>query len=184
MGHLPRTIPEAALQELRAVLAAAGITLGPLVPGKGVTHSAEHRGATWRLAYMGRAYGWAVFGPGVDHGVAVALEDIPGLMNAPAEPEQPTGPTDWAVRHPDGRLWTCADQQAAEEVNAEAPHMTAVYRTPGGQWQEWRTDRATAHTTGAPRTHLGVPVPELVREAWATHLGEGWRLGIRSALAR
>ncbi|MEV7512129.1 hypothetical protein AB0O57_29650 [Streptomyces sp. NPDC091201] len=36
---------------------------------------------------------------------------------------------------------------------------------------------------GAPRTHIGVPVPEMVRAAWTTPRADWWRLGVRSAVA-
>ncbi|MFB7496058.1 hypothetical protein ACFC09_15425 [Streptomyces sp. NPDC056161] len=184
MGQLPRTIPASTLQDLRSALEDAGITLGPLRKGTRVTHTAEHRGATWELTYLGSYYGWRVAGPGVEHGVGADTEEVPKVMNRPVGPQLPDGPLDWAVRAPDGRLWTCDGREAAEETTAEAPHMTAVYRVPGDEWTEWHPDQAKASTRRIPRTYAGVPVPDTVREAWTTHLGDGWRLGIRSALAR
>lgn len=185
MGHLPRTIPAGTLQELTDGLAAAGITLGPLMPGKRVTHTIEHRGATWEITFLGRAYGWRVAGPGAEHGVgALDAENITEVMKWTAGPQLPDGPLDWAVRGEDGRVWPCADQVAAEETTAEAPHMVALYRIPGGAWHEWRPARAKASTARAPRTYAGVPVPDLIREAWDATPGRWWRLGVRSALAR
>ncbi|MFC8332764.1 hypothetical protein [Streptomyces olivaceus] len=183
MGQLPRTIPASFLQELRDILDAAGITLGPLAEGRRVTHTAEHRGATWEITFMGRHYGWAVRGPGMEHGVGALPEDVPEVMNREAGPQLPDGPLDWAVRHPDGRVWTCEDQTTAEETTAETPHMTAVYRVPGGDWTEWRAP-VKASTARAPRTYAGVPVPADVREAWDAVPARWWRLGVRSALAR
>lgn len=184
MGQLPRTIPASCLQELRDALDAAGITLGPLAPGKRVTHTAQHRGATWHLTFMGRYYGWAVRGPGAEHGVGAAPEDVPEVMNRPTGPQLPDGPLDWAVRHPDGRLWTCEDQQTAEETATEAEHTTAVYRVPGGEWTEWRAEAVQATASRVPRTYAGVPVPADIRAAWHSSPGQWWRLGVRSALAR
>lgn len=184
MGQLPRTIPASCLRELREALDAAGITLGPLVPGRRVTHTAVHRGATWQLTFMGRRYGWAVRGPGAAHGVGAAPEDVPEVMNRPAGPQLPDGTLQWAVRHRDGRVWPSEDQAAAEAVATASRTMTAVYRTPGGEWTPWDAGQAPAAQAGAPRTYAGHPVPEVIRQAWDADLGEGWRFGIRTALAR
>ncbi|MFM9594119.1 hypothetical protein ACKI16_23790 [Streptomyces scabiei] len=184
MGQLPRSIPSAALQELREAMAAAGITLGSLAEGKRVTYTAEHRSATWEITFMGRYYGWAVRGPGMEHGVGAATEDVPEVMNRPAGPQLPDGPLEWAVRGEDSRVWPCADQVAAEETTAEAPHMVALHRVPGGDWQEWRPALVNVPTAGAPRTYAGVPVPDLVRESWDDAPGRWWRLGVRSSMAR
>ncbi|PSK57949.1 hypothetical protein B0E38_01794 [Streptomyces sp. 111WW2] len=35
-----------------------------------------------------------------------------------------------------------------------------------------------------PRTHLGFTVPDTVRRAWRSELGDGWRLGIACAVGR
>ncbi|MEU6462204.1 hypothetical protein [Streptomyces sp. NPDC046976] len=35
-----------------------------------------------------------------------------------------------------------------------------------------------------PRTHLGFEVPEFIRAAWADDLGQGWRLGVASAVGK
>lgn len=37
---------------------------------------------------------------------------------------------------------------------------------------------------GVPRTHLGFTVPDVVRRAWRTELGDGWRLGVATAVGR
>ncbi|MFF8994040.1 hypothetical protein ACF09H_29750 [Streptomyces sp. NPDC014983] len=184
MGQLPRYIPESALQELRGTLEDAGITLGPLAPGRRVTHTAEHRGATWELTFMGYSYGWAVRGPGVEQGVSAFAEDVPEIMNRPAGPQLPDGPLEWAVRHRDGRVWKCTDQADAEGTAAVSRTMTAVYRTPGGEWTTWRPETVTPSTGRVPRTYAGIPVPAAIREVWDAELGQGWRLGVRSALAR
>ncbi|MCC3655764.1 hypothetical protein LIX60_30760 [Streptomyces sp. S07_1.15] len=34
----------------------------------------------------------------------------------------------------------------------------------------------------APRTHLGVDVPEVIRARWRSEMAEGWRLGVRCAV--
>lgn len=184
MGQLPRTIPADCLQELREVLAAAGITLGPVAAGCRVTHTAEHNGATWEVTFMGRRYGWAVRGPGAEHGVGAAAEDVPEVMNRPTSPQLPDGPLEWAVRHRDGRVWPSEDQAAAEAVATASRTMTAVHRTPGGEWTPWTPRDVQPPASRVPRTYAGVPVPELVRDAWTTDLGEGWRLGVRTVLAR
>jgi len=43
--------------------------------------------------------------------------------------------------------------------------------------------RASRSADGIPRTYCGVVVPALVRTAWTEPLADGWRLGVRSALA-
>lgn len=185
MGQLPHSIPATTLQALTEALAEAGITLNPLAPGRRVTHTAEHRGATWEITYLGSRYGWRVAGPGVEHGVGAidALEAVE-VLNRPAGPQLPDGPLDWSVSTPEGRMWTCADQVAAEETVAEAPHMTALYRRPGQEWEEWHPADLKASPRRIPRTYAGVPVPETVREAWSADIGRGWRLGVASTLGR
>ncbi|WP_399554023.1 hypothetical protein [Streptomyces anulatus] len=37
---------------------------------------------------------------------------------------------------------------------------------------------------GAPRTHLGVRVPEFVRAEWSTDRAQWWRLGVATALGQ
>lgn len=43
--------------------------------------------------------------------------------------------------------------------------------------------KAPRSADGIPRTYCGVVVPALVRNVWAEPLADGWRLGVRSALA-
>lgn len=181
---MARTIPADNLQELREALAAAGLTLGPLADGSRYAHTVEHDGRTYRVTFMGTRYGWCVFGPGMEHGVGALAEDVPELINRPAGPQLPDGPLEWAVRHRDGRQWPSEDQAAAEAVATASRTMTAVYRTPGGDWTPWDAGEARAAEAGAPRTYAGHPVPEVIRQAWNADLGDGWRLGIRTALAR
>ena len=76
MPVLPRTIPDAARQELADVLAEAGVTLGPLAEGRGNVHTVEHQGTQWRVSYLGRDYAWALQGPGCEHVVGAVPEDI------------------------------------------------------------------------------------------------------------
>jgi len=49
---------------------------------------------------------------------------------------------DWATLAVTSTLLPAADRVTAEEVAAEASHLTAVYREPGGEWEPVRTGEA------------------------------------------
>jgi hypothetical protein len=97
MPILPRSVPAARLAQLVAVLSAAGITVGDLLPGKRVTHAVTFAGVAWRMTYLG-PMGWGLAGPGVEHGIGVNPEDaadhivshsipLPALPKAPRSPD-------------------------------------------------------------------------------------------------
>ncbi|MEW2631635.1 hypothetical protein AB0903_08240 [Streptomyces sp. NPDC048389] len=184
MGHLPRTIPAAALEGMATALAAAGLELGPVKPGTRVTRTVRHAGACWELTYLGARHGWRLTGPGAEHGVGVldgeeAAERItaPPTEEAPARTVHVRIGTHRTAYHPDsacpalnGRPETYRGQEVMPEHQAQARGLALC-----GQ--------CDALLATVPRTYAGVPVPALVRGAWTTPLGDGWRLGVRSTLA-
>lgn len=97
MSVLPRSVPAARLAQLVAVLAAAGITVGDLLPGKRITHAVTFNGVAWEMAYLG-PIGWRLAGPGIEHGIGVSREEaadhivshslpLPALPKAPRSPD-------------------------------------------------------------------------------------------------
>lgn len=96
MSVLPRSVPAARLAELTAVLSAAGITVGPLLPGKRITHGVTYNGVDWQLSYLG-PMGWRLAGPGVEHGIGVGPDEAADHIAAhsvpmPALPKAPRSP--------------------------------------------------------------------------------------------
>ncbi|MFE3378755.1 hypothetical protein [Streptomyces anulatus] len=184
MSYLPRTIPAPALDRLAAALDAAGLELGPIKPGTRVTRTVQHANACWELTYMGGRYGWRLTGPGLEHGIGVLdVEEAAARIAAPPAAEASvrtvhvrTGAHRTAY-HPDaacpaltGRPATYRGQEVMTERQAQRRGLTLC-----GQ--------CDALLTAIPQNYAGTPVPALVRGAWATPLGDGWRLGVRSALA-
>ncbi|MCY0957704.1 hypothetical protein [Streptomyces sp. H27-H5] len=184
MSYLPRTIPAPTLEALAATLAAAGLELGPVKPGTRVTHTVQHKGAGWELTYMGARWGWRLVGPGVEHGLGVSgPQEAAAHIAAPPVPEVPARTvhvrigTHRTAYHPDaacpaltGRPETYRGQEVTPEHQAQGRGLTLC-----GQ--------CDSLLTAVPATYCTVTVPALVRGAWATPLGDGWRLGVRSALA-
>ncbi|GHA94372.1 hypothetical protein [Streptomyces chryseus] len=184
MSHLPRTIPAAALEGMTAALAAAGLELGPIKPGTRVTRTVQHAGACWELTYMGAKWGWRLVGPGVEHGIGVTdAEEAAAHIAAPPAVEPPARTvhvrigTHRTAYHPDsacpalnGKPETYRGQEVMPEHQAQA-HGLAL------------CGQCDALLTTVPTTYAGVAVPALVRGAWTTPLGDGWRLGVRSTLA-
>ncbi|WP_372352640.1 hypothetical protein [Streptomyces sp. KL116D] len=41
---------------------------------------------------------------------------------------------DWAVRTTDGYTVSCDSRDTATELAADKPHLTVIYRRPGGRW--------------------------------------------------
>lgn len=183
MSVLPRTIPAAALELMTAILAAAGVELGPVKPGTRVTRTVEHDGATWELTYCG-PMGWCLRGPGAEHGVGVDEAEAAVRITArPAAPAPSTRPVHVRIGshrtayHPDaacpalnGKPETYRGQELMPEAEAQGSGLTLC-------------KTCETEDSEVPETYAGVPVPALVRGAWTAPLGEGWRLGVRSALA-
>ncbi|MGX1301381.1 hypothetical protein RKD35_002869 [Streptomyces albogriseolus] len=76
MSILPRHTPQAHLNALAEELEAAGITLGPVKPGTRVTRIVDHGGIRWTVTFLGSGYGWALRGPGIEHGVGMDVAEI------------------------------------------------------------------------------------------------------------
>lgn len=183
MSVLPRITPAAALDRLTAALTAAGVTLGPVKPGTRVTRTVEHGGASWELTYCG-PMGWCLRGPGVEHGVGVDEEEAAARITARSA-EEPAPARMVHVR--------IGVHRTAYHPDAACPALNGKPETYGGreyipeaEAQERGLSLCKACETGdsaVPETYAGVPVPALIRGSWTGPLGEGWRLGIRSALA-
>lgn len=79
------------------------------------------------------------------------------------------GPIGWRLTGPGAEHGIGVDEPEAVE------HITAVRAVE-------EAPAADPHP-GVPATHLGVPVPLLVRGCWTSQLAEGWRLGVRCTVA-
>jgi hypothetical protein len=83
MSVLPRTIPAAAREQLRDVLALAGVDLARDVkPGTRVTYVATYKGAAWELTYLGHGMAWRATGPGHEHGTGVFTNEAADLITS------------------------------------------------------------------------------------------------------
>ncbi|WP_431983936.1 hypothetical protein [Streptomyces qinglanensis] len=71
------------------------------------------------------------------------------------------------------------EERKAPPVTGPAPELESAAPELGPA-PEARFPTATA---SAPAIYVGVPVPALVRNRWCSELADGWRLGIRTALA-
>lgn len=95
---LPRRIPAVHLDALTEELTAAGITLGPVKPGTRVTRIVDHGGIRWTVTWLGYGYGWALRGPGIEHGVGMDAPEIAEHITAAAlDAEEPgiPAPATW-----------------------------------------------------------------------------------------
>ncbi|MEU0950455.1 hypothetical protein ABZ379_48730 [Streptomyces canus] len=98
MSILPRHTPQVHLDALTEELTAAGITLGPVKPGTRVTRIVDHGGIRWELTFLGSRYGWALRGPGIEHGVGVdAPEAAERIAAAALDADEPgiPAPATW-----------------------------------------------------------------------------------------
>ncbi|CAL9611308.1 hypothetical protein SUDANB1_05631 [Streptomyces sp. enrichment culture] len=168
MSVLPRSVPQNVLQELREVLATVG-AVAEFMPNRRVTLTTEYAGATWTLTYIGHGYVWSVRGPGAEHGPAVFTQELADFLRTATQPAKDGDP---CLPHQVAHCGHCPHDACkdCEQCPCSCRCAAVVVRkvTPG---------------TAAPRTHMGVPVPTVVREQWDTPHGEFWRLGVRSALA-
>ncbi|MET7729191.1 hypothetical protein [Streptomyces mirabilis] len=98
MSTLPSYTPEVHLTALREELTAAGIELGPVKPGTRVTRVVDHGGIRWTVTFLGARYGWALRGPGIEHGVGMDAPEIAEHIAAAAmDAEEPgiPAPATW-----------------------------------------------------------------------------------------
>jgi len=98
MSILPRYTPETELTALCEELEAAGITLGPVKPGTRVTRVVDHGAIRWTVTFLGSGYGWALRGPGIEHGVGMDAPEIAEHIAAAALDEDEPGipaPATW-----------------------------------------------------------------------------------------
>lgn len=180
MPILPRTIPAAALAEMTAALAAAGVPLGPLKPGARVTRTVDHHGAHWELTYLG-AMGWRLTGPRAAHGVGVDAREAATRITAPPPAQTRTVHvrigTHRRAYHPDAACPALNGHPASYRGQEVMGEQEALSRGLAA------CTRCDATLTAVPERYAGTPVPHLVRAAWTAPLADGWRLGVRSALA-
>jgi hypothetical protein len=97
MSILPRHTPQVHLDALTEELTAAGITLGPVTPGTRVTRIVDHGGIRWTVTFLGARYGWALRGPGIEHGVGMDAPEIAEHIAAALDAEEPgiPAPSTW-----------------------------------------------------------------------------------------
>jgi hypothetical protein len=83
MSVLPRTIPAAALLQLRETLTLAGVDLAPTMKrGTRATLQATYKGTVWELTYLGHGNVWRATGPGHEHGTGVFTNEAADLIAA------------------------------------------------------------------------------------------------------
>ncbi|SOE31752.1 hypothetical protein [Streptomyces sp. OK228] len=98
MSILPRHTPAVHLDALTEELEAAGTTLGPVKPGTRVTRIVDHGGIRWTVTFLGARYGWALRGPGIEHGVGMDAPEVAEHIAAAAlDAEEPgiPAPATW-----------------------------------------------------------------------------------------
>ncbi|MEW2071809.1 hypothetical protein [Streptomyces sp. NPDC007346] len=183
MSLLPRSIPVPAAEKMAAALAAAGTKLGPFRHGSSITRTVNCRGTYWELTYLG-PIGWRLTGPGAEHGIGVDAEEAAERITTPPVDPAP-------ARRVHVRIGT---HRRAYHPDSACPALTGKPETYRGQEVMAENDaqerglalcgQCDAGLTAVPQRYAGAPVPALVRAAWTTPLGDGWRLGVRSALAR
>ncbi|WP_327594661.1 hypothetical protein [Streptomyces chartreusis] len=170
MSILPRHTPAVHLTALTEELTAAGITLGPVKPGTRVTRIVDHGGIRWTVTFLGARYGWALRGPGIEHGVGMDVaeiaehiataaldEDEPGIP-APATWRGVPVPEQYATRwdSPEAVAWReGAGAAMAHAALAKVAGERAVHVRIGEHRTAYHPDATCPALNGKTKTYRG-----------------------------